>query len=190
MSQTSAASSAPPRPTELELFLAFLGASLRGFGGVFVMGRRMLVEETRWLTPDEFVEILGVCQFLPGANIVNVSVAVGQRFRGWTGSLAALAGMIVAPAALSVALAALYLHYASIPMVAHAMNATASAASGLIIGAALKMAEPILRKDWVLALPVALATLLAAGFLHWPLIVVLLVMAPAGAAIAWTRRAR
>src|SRR5438552_1330194 len=73
---------ARPNPTELDLFLGFLSASLRGFGGVFVMGRRMLIEERKWLTPDEFVELLGVCQFLPGANIVNLSVAVGQRFRG------------------------------------------------------------------------------------------------------------
>ena len=77
-----------PHPTELDLFLGFLSASVRGFGGVFVMGRRMLVEERKWLTPEEFVELLGVCQFLPGANIVNLSVAVGQRFRGWKGSLA------------------------------------------------------------------------------------------------------
>src|SRR6201990_1266275 len=106
-------------PTELDLFTGFLWASVRGFGGVFVMGRRMLIEERKWLTPEEFVELLGVCQFLPGANIVNLSVAVGQRFRGWRGSLAALAGMLVAPAALSVVLAGLFMKYASIPQVAH-----------------------------------------------------------------------
>src|ERR1700744_971742 len=83
-----------PNPTELDLFLGFLSASVRGFGGVFVMGRRMLVEERKWLTPEEFVELLGVCQFLPGANIVNLSVAVGQRFRGWKESLAALTGIL------------------------------------------------------------------------------------------------
>ena len=65
-------------PTELDLFIGFLSASVRGFGGVFVMGRRMLVEERKWLTPDEFVELLGVCQFLPGANIVNLSVAISM----------------------------------------------------------------------------------------------------------------
>src|ERR1700742_2575405 len=126
-------------PTELDLFLGFLSASVRGFGGVFVMGRRMLVEERRWLTPDEFVELLGVCQFLPGANIVNLSVAVGQRFRGWKGSLAALAGILVAPAALSVMLASLFLRYAHVAKVEHAMAAVAAAAAGLVIGTAVKM---------------------------------------------------
>jgi chromate transporter len=179
-----------PVPTELDLFLGFLSASVRGFGGVFVMGRRMLVEERRWLTPDEFVELLGVCQFLPGANIVNLSVAVGQRFRGWRGSVAALTGILAAPAALSVVLAALFLKYASIPQVSHAMGAVAAAAAGLVIGTALKMAEPVFRKDWVLGVPVAILTLLLAAFLRWPLPAVLLSMASAGSAIAWARRPR
>jgi chromate transporter len=190
MTSSSLTSSPPPNPTQLDLVLGFLGASIRGFGGVFVMGRRMLVEEKRWLTADEFVEILGLCQFLPGANIVNVSVAVGRRFRGWTGSLAALAGIVIAPAMIAVGLAALFLRYAAIPQVAHAMGAVAAAAAGLVLGTAAKMAGPVLRKDWVLAVPVGLATLLTAGVLHWPLVVVLLIMAPAGAGLAWLRRAR
>ena len=179
-----------PNPTELDLFVGFLWASVRGFGGVFVMGRRMLVEERKWLTPDEFVELLGVCQFLPGANIVNLSVAVGQRFRGWKGSLAALAGILGAPAALSVALAALFLRYAQVPQVEHAMGAVAAAAAGLVIGMAVKMAEPIVRRDWILAVPVAAATLVLAGFLRWPLPVVLPLMVASGAGMAWIRRAR
>jgi chromate transporter len=179
-----------PHPTELDLFLGFLSASVRGFGGVFVMGRRMLIEERKWLTPDEFVELLGVCQFLPGANIVNLSVAVGQRFRGWKGSIAALAGILALPATISVVLAALFMRYASIPQVSHAMGAVAAAAAGLVIGTAFKMAEPVFRKDWVLGVPVAIATLAFAAFLRWPLPAVLLLMASAGSAVAWARRAR
>ena len=179
-----------PHPTELDLFLGFLSASVRGFGGVFVMGRRMLIEERRWLTPEEFVELLGVCQFLPGANIVNLSVAVGQRFRGWRGSLAALAGIQVAPAILSVILTSLFLKYAHIEKVQHAMGAVAAAAAGLVIGSALKMAEPVVRKDWVLGLPVAVLTLVLAAFLRWPLPLVLLLMACTGSAVAWARRPR
>lgn len=179
-----------PNPTELDLFTGFLWASVRGFGGVFVMGRRMLIEERKWLTPEEFVELLGVCQFLPGANIVNLSVAVGQRFRGWKGSLAALAGIVAAPAILSVALAALFLKYAYVEKVQHAMAAVAAAAAGLVIGTALKMADPVIKKDWVLGVPVALVTLVLAAVVRLPLPLVLLLMAGSGSAIAWARRAR
>ena len=180
----------PPRPTHAELFWQFTWASVRGFGGVFVMARRMMVEETKWLTPDEFVEVLGLCQFLPGANVVNVSVAVGARFRGWTGSLCALTGILAAPCLIAVALAALYTHYEHIPQVEHAMGAVAAAASGLVIGVAIKMAAPILKRDWVLAAPIGGAALISAGLLHWPLPLVLVALAPAGIGLAWLRRVR
>ena len=188
MAQTQDLPAAPPNPTELDLFLGFFGASIRGFGGVFVMGRRMLVEEKRWLTADEFIEVLGLCQFLPGANIVNTSVAVGRRFRGWTGALAALAGIVVGPMFIAMGLAALFLRYAEKPQVAHVMGAVAAAAAGLVVGTAIKMAGPLVARDGWLALPVGGATLLAVGLLHWPLILVLLVMGPAGVCLAWARR--
>jgi chromate transporter len=180
--------STAPNPTELDLFLGFLSAAARGFGGVFVMGRRMLVEERGWLTPDEFVETLGLCQFLPGANMVNMAVAVGARFRGWRGSLAAVSGILVGPAALSVALTSLYLRFAAVPQVAHAMVAVAAAAAGLVAGTAARMAGPVLRKDWVLALPVGLGTLIGAAVLRLPLPLVLLAMGALGGTLAWARR--
>ncbi len=177
-----------PAPTHAQLFLHFMSAGVRGFGGVFVMGRRMLVEETRWLTPEEFIEVLGLCQFLPGPNIVNVSVAVGARYRGWTGSLAALSGIVAAPAAIAVGLAALYDRFSAAPLVAHVMAALAPAAAGLVLGSAIKMAGPVLAKNPILAVPVGLGVLIAAGFLHLPLIPVLLIAAPVGIAVAWARR--
>jgi chromate transporter len=179
-----------PRPTHRQLFLGFMSAGVRGFGGVFVMGRRMLVEERQWLTAEEFVELLGLCQFLPGANIVNLSVVVGRRFRGWTGSLAALAGIVVAPAVIAAVLAALFLRYAALPQVGHAVAVMAAAAGGLVIGTAIKMAAPVVRKDGVLAVPIVAGTLVLAAGLHWPLIAVLAVMAPLGMGLAWMRRGR
>jgi chromate transporter len=163
-------------------------AAVRGFGGVFVMGRRMLVEETRWLTPEEFLDTLGLCQFLPGANIVNMSVAVGARFRGWTGSLAALSGILTAPCLIAVGLTALYERYVAIPVVAHAVHGVAAAAAGLVLGASLKSAAPVLAKDKGVSIAVILLVMAAAGPLQAPLLAVLLVGAPLSIALAWARQ--
>ena len=46
----------------------------------------MLVERRGWLTATEFADLLGLCQFLPGGNVVNLSVAVGMEFRGLRGA--------------------------------------------------------------------------------------------------------
>ncbi|BCZ57584.1 hypothetical protein SL267_22010 [Serratia marcescens] len=70
----------------------FLWLGLIGFGGVLPMARSMLVERRRWLNAEQFTELLGLCQFLPGGNVINLSVAVGMEFRGLRGALCALLG--------------------------------------------------------------------------------------------------
>ena len=84
-------------PDTAVLFRGFLILGLTGFGGVLPLARHMVVEQRRWLTGAEFIELLSLCQFLPGGNIVNLSVAIGLHFRGIPGALAALFGLIAAP---------------------------------------------------------------------------------------------
>src|ERR1700759_3826551 len=84
-------------PSLVTLFLAFAKMSLAGFGGVLAFARRGIVEEHRWMTADEFNETFALCHFLPGPNIVNLTVVFGSRFRGILGGIAAFAGVVVPP---------------------------------------------------------------------------------------------
>ncbi len=72
-------------PTVAELFFGFFKLGLIGFGGVLPLARRMVVEDRKWLTGEEFTELLGLCQFLPGGNIINMAVAIGSKFQGGRG---------------------------------------------------------------------------------------------------------
>ena len=65
--------------------------ALQGFGGVLPIAERVLVHQRRWMTPKEFVESLAIAQSLPGPNIVNLALMVGDRFRGAKGAAAAIA---------------------------------------------------------------------------------------------------
>src|SRR6202163_5029231 len=103
------AAAAPPRL--FELFIAFATISLSGFGGVLAWSRRMMVEERRWLTPEQFNEAYALCSFLPGPNIVNFSVIFGSRIRGPLGGLTALIGLLGPPMVLITIMGALYAHY-------------------------------------------------------------------------------
>src|SRR6478752_824289 len=104
--------SAPPGV--IALFLAFAKMSLAGFGGVLAFARRGIVEEHRWMTADEFNETFALCHFLPGPNIVNLSMVFGARFRGIAGGVAAFAGLVVPPVVIAIILAALYARYGEI----------------------------------------------------------------------------
>ena len=57
----------------------------------------MVVEQKRWLTAAEFTDMLGLCQFLPGGNIMNLTIALGARFHGVAGAVTAFAGLMAAP---------------------------------------------------------------------------------------------
>src|SRR5271155_5513311 len=103
--------STSPPPGLLALFLAFAKMSLAGFGGVLAFARRGIVEQHRWMTAEEFNETFALCHFLPGPNIVNLSVVFGSRFGGIAGGIAAFAGLVGPPMVLVTVLAALYAHY-------------------------------------------------------------------------------
>jgi chromate transporter len=175
-----------PAPTCAQLFTGFLGLGLIGFGGVLPLARRMLVEDRRWLTPEEFTDLLGLCQFLPGGNIINMSVAVGMRFRGWRGALASIFGIIAAPTVIVICLGVVYDRYRDEPQVQALFAGLAAAAAGLLISLAWKVMRPLLGQPWALA--VVAAMFVAIALLRMPLLATMLCLAPLSVLISWRMR--
>jgi chromate transporter len=168
------------------LFFGFLKVGLSGFGGVMPFARRMIVEERRWLTEAEFLDVLSLAQFLPGPNIVNVSVIIGRRFRGPAGSLAATAGLMLMPLVIVLLLATVYAQFAQLAAVRNALVAMSASASGLIVATALKLARPIRGSTWQMAIGAAVFAAIALG--RVPLLWVLLVACPLSFALALRTR--
>jgi chromate transporter len=169
---------APRNISHRELFWGFLLAGVRGFGGVLPWARQMIVEERRWLDEEEFIELYSLCNLLPGPNVVNLSVALGGRFHGATGAIAAIAGLMTMPLAIVLGLGALYERYRSLPEIGPLLHNLSAVAAGLILATGFKMARPYRRQ--ALSIGIALAAFVSVGLLHWPLIEVVL---------AWCRRA-
>ena len=170
---------APPDagpPGSRALFLAFLAAGVTAFGGALPMVRRVIVERQRWLTAAEFTELLALCQFLPGPNAVNLTVAVGARFRGVPGALAALAGLLAAPMAIVMGLGSAYARYGTLPTVRHAFAGLAAAASGLILATACKIAWPLRSRP--LDVAIAGVAFVAVAFARLPLLPTMLALVP------------
>jgi chromate transporter len=179
---------AHPKPGLSELFVAFAAISLSGFGGVLAWARRMMVEQRRWLTAEQFNEAYAVCVMLPGANIVNFSIVFGSRMRGPLGGLAALGGLLVPPVILVVIFGMLYGRYGNLPALRHILTAVAAAAVGLIVATVAKMAGPMFEDRAVMAPLTALAAFVAIGIMQWSLPLVLVVLVPVSIVLAWMRR--
>jgi chromate transporter len=176
-------------PTLFDLFVAFATIAASGFGGVLAWSRRVIVERRGWMTPEEFNEAYALCQFLPGPNVVNLSVVFGSRFRGPIGAATALFGLLGPPFLVVLVLAVLYAQYGEIAMLQRMLAAVSAAAAGLLIGTAVKMAEPLFDRRLLAGIVVALAAFVAAGVMRWPMPLVLAVLVPVSVAVAWwTRR--
>jgi chromate transporter len=172
-----------------ELFLAFNRLALQGFGGVLAVAQVELVERRRWLTREEFVELLSASQVLPGPNIVNLSLMLGDRWFGLRGAVAAMAGLLLVPLAIVMALTLVYDRFSDLPAVAGALRGMGAVAAGLVMVTALKLVGT-LRKNrlgpwWCLA--VAAATFGAIALARLPLAWVIVTLGPLACALAWWR---
>src|SRR5260370_20470874 len=165
--------SAPPGL--LALFAAFARMSLSGFGGVLAFARRGIVEQHRWITAEEFNETYALCHFLPGPNIVNLSVVFGSRFRGIAGGIAAFTGLLGPPMLIATVLAALYAHYGEIDALRRTLAGVACAAVRLLVAGVFKMMTPLIKKRDVVGLVMLAAVFIAIGLVRLPLQMVLLV---------------
>lgn len=174
-------------PTVLQIFLAFLKMGVLGFGGVLPWSRRVLVEERGWLTPQEYSDTFALCQFLPGGNIMNMAVVIGQQFRGMRGTIAAIVGVLAAPAAIVVALGSVYLRYGQTETGEEVLAGVTAAAVGFLVAMALKLSEPLFAPGVWVPRAVAVAVFVAIGLFRLPLPLVLAVMAPLSIAWAWRK---
>ncbi|MBS7539636.1 chromate transporter [Ancylobacter lacus] len=179
--------STQPQPGLWDLFVGFLSVAVVAFGGVLPIARRAVVERYRWVSAEEFTELVGLAQFLPGPNIVNLSVVIGGRFRGPAGALAAVLGLTLVPMAIVIGLGVLFARYADIAGVADTLAGLAAAAAGLVIATAARMAEPLWKRPRPEPIAIAAAAFLAIAVAGWPLLPVMLTLAPVSLALFWWR---
>ncbi|MFT4190447.1 MAG: chromate transporter [Comamonas sp.] len=181
---------APCQPaSRRELFTAFSALALQGFGGVLTVVQREMVEKKRWLTPAGFIEDWTVAQILPGPNVVNLALILGDRHFGLGGALAALAGLFALPLLLVLGLTLAYQYFIDVPQVAGALRGMGAVAAGLIMATGVKLigslrANPM---GWGVSLLLMAATFSCVALLHWSLVWTLLAVGLPAYGWAWHR---
>jgi chromate transporter len=167
-----------------ELFRVFfwIGASSFG-GGLIGWIHRETVTKRSWLTDDQFLSGLALGQVMPGSNVSNISVYIGQTVRGWIGAGVALIAILCGPFFMVIGFAAVYDDIIKIPGFHSAMDGIAAAAVGIVLRLGWTGARHSCRK-----LPqamVAIAVFIAIGIMQWPLVPVVGIIGPISIAIAW-----
>lgn len=160
------------------MFLSFTRLALQGFGGVLSVAQRELVEKRHWLTSDQFVEDWAVAQILPGPNVVNLSIIIGGRFFGLTGAFAALAGMLAAPLAIVLLIAAFYGSVANTDIAKGALRGMGAVSAGLITATGIRLIMALDRNTLSVGacFGSTILTFVAVALLHLPLLWILLII--------------
>jgi chromate transporter len=196
MHPTDSKPDAPPSPlpseafhprSKTELYVAFNSVALQGFGGVLTIIQREIVDRRRWLTPQQFVEDWAVAQVLPGGNVINLSIILGNRYFGWRGALVALAGLMSAPLLIVLALATLYAQFEHVQAVSGAVRGMGGAAAGLIGAAAIKMTYGLQKNILgpLVCTALIVLTFIAVGLFRVPLIYAVLGLGIPAFTYAW-----
>lgn len=128
-----------PRVPFASLATAFLTVSLFGFGGGIVWACRDAIERRSRLSEAEFLDIVSLCQFMPGPNIVGIAVCTGAKLRGAAGALAALAGFLLIPWSVGLALGVICLESAHAPLLRNLLGGISAMAAGLLVATGLRL---------------------------------------------------
>lgn len=182
--------SADPTPkvrddiTPWMIYVMYTKVTLVGFGGTMFWIRRSLVDDLKWLTEAEFAEYFALGQVIPGgANLFNMALLIGHRFAGVRGAFAAGCGFISVPFFVMVAVALLYLNFGGQPLVAKALSGMFAVVVGMMLANAWKMAGGMARRwrPWIFCL----LTFAGVGAMRFPLVWMMLALAPPAVALAW-----
>lgn len=151
------------------------------------VAQRELVERRRWMTREQFLEMLSLAQVLPGPNVMNLGLMIGDRFFGGRGAVAAVGGLLLAPLAIVLTLAAAAAQGQHLPFLAPALRGMGVVAAGLVLATALKLALGL--RHSALGHPICallvLATTAAVGLWRLPLVTVVLGLGAVAMGLAW-----
>ena len=177
----------PPGATLPALFWIFFQIGALSFGGgLSAWIFREIVTKRGWMKDADFHTGLALSQVLPGVNNVNMALHVGQRLRGAIGAFICVFAMILAPFFFIIGLATIYDQVKDIAWMQDMLDGAAAAAVGLLVSVAARSAYGTFRG--ILPYAIAIAFIVTIGLLRWPMIPVVLCLAPLSVLFSWLTR--
>lgn len=181
--------------TMKRLFLTWLRIGFTSFGGGAIT--QYLIQENfiykyKWITNEEYANIIGMCQITPGINTIAYTILIGQRLAGWTGIFVSLMGLILPSAAVTIGITAIYTSLSEAPRVQASLRSLFAAIFGVALATNWRNAKPILvsnRKRGSFAFLVALGIMIGSSMMYVlfnpPVVVLYLLGGLCGALIYW-----
>jgi chromate transporter len=174
--------------TLLQILALFARIGLTSFGGgLSAWIFREVVDRRGWLSEEELLGGLTLCQIIPGPNVVNLSIYIGQRLRGARGAAVAVCALLLPPLVVVVLMAATLNGFRDVAWLHNLLEGVAAGAIGLTVSVGYRSARRATESNrWA---PVLVAAVfLAVGVLRWPMLPVVIGLAPIAVLLARRRR--
>lgn len=181
--------------TIMRLFLTWLRIGFLSFGGGAVT--QYLIQENfiykhKWITAEEYANIIGMCQITPGMNIIAYTILIGKRLAGGMGIFVSLMGLILPSAAITIGITAIYASVSDFPKMQAVLRTVFAAIFGIALATNWRNARPILissykRGLWVFGstLGIMIGCAVLYIFLKPPVIVLYFVGGLCGSLTCW-----
>ena len=173
----------------LVLFLAFFRLGCTSFGGgTGAWVYREMVQRRRWIDEQVFLVDMALGQSLPGSNGLKMAVLVGRRVKGGVGAFTAPFAMLIGPFIIILLVGATYGRVADTPHLHAVFDGVAATVVGLTLSTGVGAIangtpDPI-------SVTFAALTVVGVGVLGWPMLPVVLTLAPVSIGLAWMRARR
>jgi len=151
-----------PKPSVSELYWTFTKMAVQAFGGVLPLAERIIVIDKKWMSQKQFVEMLAVAQAIPGPNIVNLSLMLGDHFQGWRGALASALGCLSIPIVLVSVLTLLFQSVSEHEITKGALLGMGAVSIGLVVAMGVRLLKS--QAEFKLGWLALIGTVLAVGF--------------------------
>lgn len=151
--------------TLAELARLFLRLGTIAFGGPaahIAMMQDEVVRRRQWLSDEEFLDLLGATNLIPGPNSTELAIHIGRKRGGWPGLLVAGICFILPAAIIVAALAWVYVSYGSRPQVEGILYGVKPAIIAIVLQALYSLGKSALKTHglWLLGVAAASATVL------------------------------
>jgi len=145
--------SSPDRSTSLSsLALLFLKLGTTAFGGPaahIAMMEDEVVRRRKWMTRDEFLDLLGAANLIPGPNSTELAIHIGHRQAGWPGLLVAGSSFILPAMLIVMSFAWAYVRYGSLPQVAGILYGVKPVIIAIVLQALWSLARTAIKSKFL-----------------------------------------
>ena len=146
----------PDGPAFAKALATWLRIGLLSFGGPaaqIALMHRVIVDEKRWLSEQQFLNALSFCMLLPGPEAMQLATYAGWRLHGWRGGIAAGLSFVLPGALVILVLAMIYTSVGHVPLVEAVFLGIKAAVVIIVVEALSRIAKRTIKSisHWVIA---------------------------------------